>query len=122
MTGPNVPTTKTTRPKTARPARKTAKPVRKTGGPLRKWPRLRWTAWRVGWVLLLTAFWSSGKLRLGTIWDLAVAAIVVAVFSVLLARVKRVYQAFKELGRAAWQEGQRGAARQLARAIMHLKN
>jgi hypothetical protein len=72
-------------------------------------------------VLLLTAFWSSGKVRLGTIWDLAVAFVVVAVFSVLLYRVKRLYEALREAGKKAWREGQREAIRQLARALAHLR-
>jgi hypothetical protein len=75
----------------------------------------------VGWVLLLTTFWSSGRFRLSTIWDLVVAVVVVAVFSVLVARVKRLYQALKEICKMAWRQGQREAVRQLARAITHLK-
>ena len=93
-----------------------------SNGPARKWRRLRWALWRVGWVLLLTSYWSSGKVRLSTIWDLVVAVIIVAVFSMLLSQVKRVYEAFKETCRRAWREGHREAARQLARALMHLKD
>jgi hypothetical protein len=81
--------------------------------------RLRWVLWRLGWALLLTAFWSSGKVRLGTLWDLAVAIVVVAVFSILLYRVKRLYEALREAGKRAWREGHREAVRQLARALAH---
>jgi di/tricarboxylate transporter len=84
--------------------------------------RLRWVLWRVGWVLVLTAFWSSGKFRLSSIWDLAVALIVVAVLSILLYRVKRVYEALKYVGRGVWRDGHRKLARQLARALVHLKD
>ena len=79
--------------------------------------RLRWALWRVGWVLVLTAFWSSGKVRLGTIWDLAVAVVVVAVFSIILYRVKRLYEAVKYLAKRAWRDGHREAARQLAAPV-----
>jgi hypothetical protein len=76
----------------------------------------------VGWVLVLTAFWSSGKVRLGTIWDLAVALVVVGVFSVLLYRAKRLYEALKHASKRVWLDGHREAARWLARAIVHLKD
>ncbi len=84
--------------------------------------RLRWVLWRVGWVLVLTAFWSSGKFRLSSIWDLAVALVVVAVLSVVLLRVKRLYEALKYIGRGVWQDGHRKLARQVARALVHLKD
>lgn len=84
--------------------------------------RLRWVLWRVGWVLVLTAFWSSGKFRLSSIWDLAVALIVVGALSILLYRVKRVYEALRDAGKSVWQDGHRKVARQLARAIVHLKD
>ena len=83
--------------------------------------RLRWALWRLGWVLLLTAFWSSGKIHLGTIWDLTVAIVVVAVFSVLVYRVKRLYEAVRQAAKTAWREGHREAVRQLARALAHLR-
>ncbi len=82
--------------------------------------RLRWALWRLGWALLLTAFWSSGKIHLGTLWDLAVAVVVVAVFSILLYRVKRLYEALKVAGKAAWRQGNREVVRRLARALAHL--
>jgi hypothetical protein len=84
--------------------------------------RLTWALWRAGWVLVLTAFWSSGKIHLGTIWDLVVAIIVVAAFSVAWYRAKRLYEALRDLGRSAWRDGHRKAARHLARAIVHLKD
>lgn len=90
--------------------------------PAKKWRRVRWALWRVGWVLLLTAFWSSGRFRLSTIWDLMVAIIVVAVFSVLIARVKLLYEFFKQASKRLWRQGQREALRQLFRALSHLRD
>jgi uncharacterized membrane-anchored protein len=76
----------------------------------------------VGWALLLTGFWSSGKVRLSTIGDLVVAVVVVAVFSLLLWHVKRLYAAAKQACRRAWREGHRQAMRQVSRALTHLKD
>ncbi len=72
--------------------------------------------------MVLTAFWSSARFRLSSIWDLAVALVVVAVLSVVLLRVKRLYEALKYIGRGVWQDGHRKLARQVARALVHLKD
>jgi uncharacterized membrane-anchored protein len=76
----------------------------------------------VGWVLVLTGFWSSGKVRLSTIGDLLVAVVVVAVFSLLLWHVKRLYDATKQACKKAWREGHRQAVRQLSRALTNWKD
>ena len=111
MTGVNQPARR-------QPARR--QPARRQ--PARRWVRLRWVVWRAGWVLALTAFWSSGKFRVSTIGDLVVAVIVVAVFSFIVSRVKRLYEATKQACKMAWREGNRQAMRQLARAIAHLRD
>jgi uncharacterized membrane-anchored protein len=72
-------------------------------------------------VLVLTLFWSSGKFRVSTIGDLVVAVIIVAVFSFIVSRVKRLYEASKQACKRAWREGQREAVRQLSRALTHLR-
>jgi hypothetical protein len=51
-----------------------------------------------------------------------VALIVVGALSILLYRVKRVYEALRDAGKSVWQDGHRKVARQLARAIVHLKD
>jgi hypothetical protein len=89
---------------------------------VKKWRRVRWALWRVGWVLLLTAFWSSARFRLSTIWDLIVAIIVVAVFSVLIARVKLLYEFSKQASKRLWKQGQHEALRHLFRALSHLRD
>jgi len=76
----------------------------------------------VGWVLLLTAFWSSARFRLSTIWDLIVAIVVVAVFSVAIARLKLLYELATQAAKRLWRQGQREALRQLFRALSHLRD
>jgi hypothetical protein len=83
----------------------------------RKKRRLRWALWRLGWVLVLTLFWSSGQLRLSTVLDLVVAIIIVVVVSILLWRAKILYAAAREASKRAWREAHRRAAHGLARAI-----
>ena len=92
-----------------------------TTRPVRKKRRLRWALWRVGWVLLMTAFWSSGRISLSTILDLVVAVVIVAVASILLWRLRCIYEVSKEASKKAWLEGRQEAIRQLARALAQLK-
>ena len=78
--------------------------------------------WRAGWVLVLTALWSPGRVDMSSLVDLVAAVVLVAVCSVILWRAKNIYRSGKQAAKAAWSEGQRKAVRHIVRMLVNLRD